>query len=121
MQHDLLAWAPPARSFDLVSAQFFHLPPEIDQRVYDGLAAAVAPGGTFLVVAHHPSDLDTTMSRPPVEELFFTADELAAHLPDDEWDVQVSGGPPATGDRPGRPGGRHHRHRAQGTSATVSD
>ena len=89
-QHDLLAWAPAERSLDLVSAQFFHLPPEMRQGVYDGLAAAVAPGGTFLVVAHHPFDLDTTMPRPPVEELFFTADELAAHLPDDEWDVQIS-------------------------------
>ncbi len=95
VQHDLLTWTPPARSFDLVSAQFFHLPADIRPQVYGGLADAVAPGGTFLVVAHHPSDLDTTMSRPPVEELFFTADDIAEQL-DDEWDVQVSEARPRT-------------------------
>jgi SAM-dependent methyltransferase len=89
VQHDLLEWAPPARSFDLVSAQFFHLPADIRPQVYGRLADAVAPDGTVLVVAHHPSDLDTTMGRPPVEELFFTADQIAGVL-DDGWDVQVS-------------------------------
>jgi len=95
VQHDLLEWVPPPRSFDLVSAQFFHLPADIRPQVYGRLADAVAPGGTFLVVAHHPSDLDTTMSRPPIEELFFTSDEIAAQL-DDEWDVQVSEARPRT-------------------------
>jgi len=89
VQHDLLEWTPPARSFDLVSVQFFHLLPDDRPRVYGALADSVAPGGTLLVVAHHPSDLDTTMSRPPVDELFFTADEIAELL-DDEWEVQVS-------------------------------
>jgi hypothetical protein len=41
------------------------------------------------VVAHHPSDLHTTVGRPPAEELFFTADELGERL-DDDWDVQIS-------------------------------
>ena len=99
VQHDLLAWTPPARAFDLVSAQFFHLPADLRPRVYGGLADAVAPGGTFLVVAHHPSDLDTTMSRPPVEELFFTADEIAELL-DDEWEIQVSEARPRTAKDP---------------------
>jgi len=88
-RRDLLEWKPESRSLDLVTAQFFHLPTELRPRVYDGLAEAVAPGGTLLVVAHHPSDLHTTMGRPPAEELFFTADELAERL-DDDWDVQVA-------------------------------
>ena len=88
-RRDLLEWAPDPRSFDLVSAQFFHLPAELRPPVYDGLAAAVAPGGTLLVVAHSPSDLHTTVNRPPAAELFFTSDELSERL-DDDWDVQVS-------------------------------
>ncbi len=95
VQQDLLAWTPPARSFELVSAQFFHLLPDDRPRVYAGLAAAVAPGGIFLVVAHHPSDLDTTVPRPPVEELFFTADEIAERL-DEQWEVLVSEARPRT-------------------------
>ena len=96
VQQDLLAWTPPARTFDLVSAQFFHLPADIRPRIYGGLADAVTQGGTFLVVAHHPSDLDTTMQRPPVEEMFFTADELADQL-DDEWEIQLAEARPRTG------------------------
>ena len=95
VQQDLLAWTPPAQSFDLVSAQFFQLPPDLRPQVYGGLAEAVAPAGTFLVVAHHPSDLDTTMPRVQIEEMMFTADELAEHL-DDPWDVQVSEARPRT-------------------------
>ena len=99
VQHDLLAWTPPARAFDLVSVQFFHLLADDRPRVYGGLADAVAPNGTLLVVAHHPSDLDTTVSRPPFEELFFTADEIAELL-DDEWEVQVSEARPRTAKDP---------------------
>ena len=95
VQQDLLAWTPPAQAFDLVSAQFFHLPADIRPRIYGGLSEAVAPGGTFLVVAHHPSDLDTTMQRPPVEEMFFTADELAERL-DEEWEIQLAEARPRT-------------------------
>ena len=51
------------------------------------LAAAVAPGGTLLIVAHHPSDLEIPGLRtagpgfpPPGPELFFTGDEIAAAI-----------------------------------------
>ena len=54
--------------------------------MYAALAAAVRPGGSFLVVAHHPSDLGTTVKRPPEPDLFFTPEELSADL-GDEWDV----------------------------------
>ncbi|MCW2846859.1 MAG: class SAM-dependent methyltransferase [Marmoricola sp.] len=84
-QRDLLAWTPPASSYDLVSVPFLHLPSATRVPVYAGLAAAVAPGGTFLVVAHHPSDLGV-VPRPPEPDLFFTAEELAAEL-DDGWRV----------------------------------
>ncbi|WP_426990742.1 hypothetical protein [Pseudarthrobacter sp. Y6] len=33
--------------------------------MYERLAAAVAPGGTLLIVGHHPSDLATGARRPP--------------------------------------------------------
>jgi hypothetical protein len=54
------------------------------------LAASVAAGGTLLIVGHHPSDLQTTIPRPPMPELFFTAAEIAATLNPDEWDILVS-------------------------------
>ncbi len=84
-RRDLLTWAPAASTYDLVSVPFLHLPSATRTRVYAGLAAAVAPGGTFLVVAHHPSDIGV-VPRPPEPDLFFTAEDLAADL-DDRWDV----------------------------------
>ena len=43
--------------FDLVSAHFMHVPEPDFAGVYQRIAAAVAPGGRLLVVAHHPFDV----------------------------------------------------------------
>lgn len=79
-REDLLEWQPPERAYDLVTAQYMHLPPDSRRAVYARLAAAVADGGTLLIVGHHPSDMGTTMPRPQQPELFFTGDDLAADL-----------------------------------------
>nr|WP_231385986.1 type 12 methyltransferase [Rhodococcus aetherivorans] len=63
-----------------------HLPPERDV-LFRGLAEAVAPGGTLLIVGHHPTDLQTTVPRPPRPELFFTGADVVALLDPDGWDV----------------------------------
>jgi SAM-dependent methyltransferase len=86
---DLLSWSPRAH-VDLVSAQFLHLPPEPAVQVQARLAAAVRPGGTLLIVGHDKSDLETTVRRPPVPELFSTPAEIAARLDPEAWDVVVA-------------------------------
>jgi SAM-dependent methyltransferase len=85
-QADLTTWVPDG-TFDLVNAQFMHFPSELRKPAYARLADAVAPGGTLLIVAHHPSDMSTTMPRPPEPDLFFTAEELAASLDPQRWEV----------------------------------
>ena len=87
-QADLLASPPEPDAFDLVSAQFMQLPPEPRNRLFTALMASVRPGGTLLVVGHHPSDLATGVPRPPLPERFYTPDEIAALL-DDSWTVEV--------------------------------
>jgi SAM-dependent methyltransferase len=79
----------PGDRFDLVSAQFLHLPPEPRRRLFARLAAAVAPGGTLLVVGHDFSDIAAGAHRPPEPERFFTAGEVAESL-DEAWDVVVA-------------------------------
>jgi len=86
---DLLAQTPGPGSFDLVSAQFMQLPPNPRTRLFRALAAAVAAGGMLLVVGHHPSDLAVGVPRPPMPEVFYTPEEIAALL-DDSWVVEVS-------------------------------
>lgn len=87
---DLTTWAPPVGAFDLVSAQFMHLPSEQRGPLFQRCIAAVAPGGQLLIVGHHVSDLQTTIRRPKLPELYFTAEEIAAVL-DGTWTVVEAG------------------------------
>ena len=86
-QADLLTWDAGPERYDLVSAQYMHLPSAQRVPVFRRLAAAVAPGGTFLVVGHHVSDLDTTVHRHADRDMFFTGADIAADLPDDTWQI----------------------------------
>ena len=57
--------------------------------MFAGLAAAVAPGGTLLIVGHDPSDLGTTMPRHHLAEMGWTADEVVDWLGAD-WTIEVA-------------------------------
>ena len=87
-QGDLLAAPELPGDLDLVTAQFMHLPEPERSRVLTALASLVGVGGTFLVVAHDPADLQSGAHRPPNPELFCPPQEFADLL-DDTWDIQV--------------------------------
>jgi SAM-dependent methyltransferase len=95
LQADILAWTPPVGAFDLVASHFLHFDATDRQAVFRKLADAVKPGGTLLVVAHHPTDLETTAGRWRVPDLFFTASEIAAML-DASWELDVDDASPRT-------------------------
>lgn len=102
-QADMLVWQPPADAYDLVSAHFLHIPPADRAALFGRLAAAVRPGGMLLFVSHHPSDLKSTVGRPPLPELYFTAEDVAALLSPGRWEIRFSGTVPRQGtDREGR-------------------
>lgn len=86
--HDLTVWEPPSGFYDLVSAQYMHLPTAQREPLFRNLARAVAPGGTLLIVGHHPSDLHGPAPRPDVPDLYFTAEDIAGLL-DDGWEHEV--------------------------------
>jgi len=87
LHHDLTDWQPPQDHYDLVSAQYMHLPRASRHALFDRWASAVAPGGTLLIVGHHPSDMQTTMPRPQIPELYFTGDDIAGQLDPSQWDI----------------------------------
>jgi SAM-dependent methyltransferase len=104
VHEDLTSWDPGAGRYDLVSAQYMHLLPTPRQAMFERLAAAVAPGGTLLIVGHHPSDLQTTVPRPAMPELFFTGDDIAAGLDPGRWTIVTNAAPGrATTDPDGNP------------------
>ncbi len=90
---DLLTWDPAPEQYDLVSAQFIHLPGAARAVLHSRLAAAVRPGGTLLIVGHHPSIRETTFGGPHRShrpDLFYTAEEVAAALDPAQWRVEAA-------------------------------
>ena len=83
-QADLGAWTPPVGEFDLVTTHYLHGIAQRDN-VFRGLAAAVRPGGTLLIVGHHPSNVDISGGTMP-EAVFFTTADVTAVL-GDGWDL----------------------------------
>jgi SAM-dependent methyltransferase len=89
-REDLLSWVPGQERFDLVSAQFMHLPGAVLATVHGRLAAAVRPGGTLLIVCHHPDDLHVNVGRAGEPDMFPSAGQLAAGLDAGSWDTLVA-------------------------------
>ena len=87
-QADARTWQPDGEQWDLVSSQFIHLSdgamPDLVRRLGD----AVAPGGTLLVVGHHPSDLETGL-RWSVDDILFAPDALLPGLDPDAWELRT--------------------------------
>ena len=92
-QADVLSWQPSPGQFDLVSSQFMQLPRLYLVPLNHHLAAAVRPGGSLLIVGHHPSDMNTSVRRPHNPEMFFTAEEIAASLEPADWHVAIASAP----------------------------
>jgi len=92
--HADLAKVPAPATYNLVTAHFLHVPKSEQQPLFRHLAAAVAPGGTLLVVGHDLSDM-AKMPRPDLAEYGWTAEEVAAAL-DDGWTVEAAEARPRT-------------------------
>lgn len=89
-REDLLTWAPEPERFDLVTAAYMHLPGDASGSFQRRLAAAVRPGGTLLMITHHPDDLHTKVARPGDLRTFPSAEELAAALDPGAWKIVVA-------------------------------
>lgn len=96
MHTDLLHGEVKEGAYDLVSAQFMHLPPQDRRELYARLAAAVAPGGLLLIVGHHPQDLWSRAHRMHYPEMMFTAEQVAADLDPQRFEVLVAQARPRT-------------------------
>ena len=77
---DLLEWKPGASRYELVTLFFIHLPPDERRDVYGRAAAAVAVGGTLLVVGHDRTNLEDGVGGPQDPEVLITPGEVVAGL-----------------------------------------
>jgi SAM-dependent methyltransferase len=86
--HADLAKAAAPGTYDLVTAHYVHVPKADQQPLFRHLAAAVAPGGTLLVVGHDLSDM-TKLPRPDLVEYGWTTGEVAAAL-GEGWTIEAA-------------------------------
>jgi SAM-dependent methyltransferase len=95
---DLTTYTPPAGAFDLVVSMYGAIPHTAERAVH-GMLAAVAPGGTLLVVGHDLTHLHGHES-PFDPKDFHTPGEIAGLL-DDTWTVLVDETRPRVSAPPG--------------------
>ena len=89
-QRDLAGWAPQPQSFELVSAQFMHLPEPLRSQVFASFARAVAPSGTLLIVGHDVSDSSDDGHRAHMRESMFSADDVVTAIAGERLRVDVA-------------------------------
>lgn len=77
---DLLAWEPASRGYDLVLIAYLHLPSAGLSRVFRAAAAAVAPGGTLLVIGHDRDNLARGHGGPQDPDRLYTPGLVTAEL-----------------------------------------
>jgi SAM-dependent methyltransferase len=77
---DLMAWSPPLASVDLAVLAYLQLGAAERRRAHWLAAAALAPGGTFLLVAHHSDNIAEGVGGPQDPAVLFTPDEVVADL-----------------------------------------
>ncbi len=82
-------------TYDLVSLQFMQFDLAERTGLFERAVAAVAPGGTLLIVGHHPSVLHGGLGPEHMAERFYTADEIVELL-DDDWTVVTAEARPRT-------------------------
>lgn len=99
VQADLTVWTPTEEHFDLVCAHYVH-PAASREALFRRLAASVAPGGTLLIVDHHPSHSHTSTPQTSTPHtstahasaptVHITAEEIVASLDPNRWDIAVA-------------------------------
>lgn len=86
---DVALYRPEPGSFDLVVVAYLQLPKADLAPILDRAAAAVAPGGTFFLVAHDPTNLEHGHGGPRSPDVLVASADVVPHL--EGFDVLASG------------------------------
>lgn len=77
---DLAHWIPEPASFDAIVLTYVHLPPDLRTVAHQRLAAALRPGGWFILESFHPRQLCYQSGGPKTEALLYSAAMIRADL-----------------------------------------
>ncbi|MFZ5789503.1 MAG: SAM-dependent methyltransferase [Pseudomonadota bacterium] len=87
---DLRGYEPVRGGFDLVTLIYLQIPEAELAPIIVQAARAVAPGGTFLLVAHDSSNLEQGYGGPQDPDLLYTAEQVLAAL-GGQLDIEKAG------------------------------
>ena len=77
---DVTEYEPPPDGFDLVIVMYLHLPAELRRAAFGRAAAAVAPGGTLLVVGHDITNPEAGYGGPRDTSVLYGPDDVVADV-----------------------------------------
>ena len=82
VEADLGTWAPQPDHYDLAACLYVHVPGSVEQMVRR-IGAAVAPGGTLLLVGHRPADPARGAATPAAGQVPVSVELAVAALDPD--------------------------------------
>lgn len=77
---DARTWDPPAGGFDLVLVVYLQVPAEDRRQVLGHAVAALAPGGTLLIVGHDTANLTGGVGGPQDPAVLYRPEDLVEDL-----------------------------------------
>ena len=80
IEADAVTWIPPRGAYALVTVMYLQLPAAERRAALGHAAAAVAPGGTLLVVGHDRLNLTEGWGGPTQAEVLFTPDDVVSEI-----------------------------------------
>jgi SAM-dependent methyltransferase len=89
VEADLATWTPPPDRYDLVACLYVHATRSVEEMV-QRIAAAVAPGGTLLLVGHRPIDPATGAPTPAAGQVQASVDTATSVLDPESWELAVA-------------------------------
>ena len=89
VEADLATWAPQPGRYDLVSCLYVHVAGSVAEMV-QRMAAAVAPGGTLLLVGHRPTDPATGAPTAAAGQVQVSTETATAALDPTHWATLVA-------------------------------
>jgi SAM-dependent methyltransferase len=89
VEADLATWTPQPDHYDLVACLYVHVAGSVEAMV-QRIAAAVAPGGTLLLVGHRPVDPATGAATPAAGQVQVSTDTATAALDPTRWAFVVA-------------------------------
>jgi len=78
---DLRDYEPEHGAFDLVLIAYLQVIPELRASVLARAAAALAPGGTLLIIGHDLTNLAEGVGGPQDPDVLYTPEAVSAELP----------------------------------------